>query len=135
MKGVSGIDWIHKSPWVFIISTGTCNGCEIEILAAKSPLYDFERLGCLHKKSPRHADIVIITGCGSEKVSKRAERVLQQVPDPKVVVAIGACALNGGVFKGKHRFKADICVPGCPPRPAAILKGVKEAVELVKGSH
>lgn len=121
---------MKRSPWVYVISQGTCNGCELEIRAAFDPVFDVERFGIKLVSSPRHADVVLVTGCGTPKASKKAARVLEQVPEPKVVVQIGACALNGGIFKcDGPRIEGDTRVQGCPPRPTAIIQAIKEAVK------
>jgi len=123
----------ERSAWVYLISQGTCNGCELECLACFAPRYDIERLGMKLVKSPRHADIVILTGCGTEKAREKARRVFEQVPEPKVAVAIGACAINGGIFKCKGpRIEAQVKVPGCPPSPDEIIEGLRKAVKCLK---
>jgi membrane-bound hydrogenase subunit mbhJ len=120
---------IKLSPWLYHLSLGTCNGCVLELIAMMTPRFDVERFGMLFKDSPRHADIVILEGCGTEKAIKRAKRVLEQVPDPKIIVAIGACACSGGIFFAKRPIEADIYVQGCPPKPEAILEGVNKAIK------
>ena len=126
---------IKKSPWVFHLCTGGCNGCDIEILALLTPKYDLERFGGLLKGSPKHADIILITGPLTEKSMARAMRVYESVPDPKKVIAVGSCAISTGIFKGKRikgpaskKFKIDMYVPGCPPRPEAILAAIFEVL-------
>jgi len=121
---------IRLSPWLFHLSLGTCNGCVLELLATMTPRFDIERFGMVFKQSPRHADIVIVEGCGTEKAITRARRVLEQVPEPKAIVAIGACACSGGIFFAKRPIDADIYVPGCPPKPDAIISGIKKALRL-----
>lgn len=97
-----------------------------------TPKFDIERFGMLFKESPRHADVVIIEGCGTAKAMKRAKRILEQVPDPKIIVAVGACACSGGIFFAKRPMEADIYVPGCPPKPDAIMDGIRKAMEIKK---
>ena len=127
---------IKKSPWVFHLCTGGCNGCDIEILALLSPKYDLERFGGLLKGSPKHADIILITGPLTEKSMLRALRVYESVPNPKKVIAVGSCAISTGIFKGERikgpadkKFKIDMYVPGCPPRPEAILAAIFEVLK------
>lgn len=111
-------------------------GCELELLSALGPKYDFERFGCKLVGSPRHADVLIITGTITKKSKERFVRIYNQTPEPKVVVAIGACPLSGGVFAGSEQVdppieknaKVDIYVPGCPPKPEAIIDGIKKAL-------
>lgn len=128
------INLIKKSPWIYIISSGSCNGCEITCVNCITPAYDIERLGCLLKPSPRHADIILLTGCSTKKGYLRAKRVLEQVPEKKMVIALGACALGGGIFMTpeKRRFDADVYVPGCPPKEEAIIEGIRKAVKLLE---
>ena len=87
-----------KSPWLFHLNTGSCNGCDIEIVAALTPRYDVERLGCVLVGSPRHADVVLVTGPVTRQMIPRVIRVYEQIPNPKVIVAVGSCAISGGVF-------------------------------------
>ena len=126
-----------KSPWLFQLNTGSCAGCDIEIVAALTPRYDVERLGCILVGSPRHADVLLVTGPVTRQMLPRAIRVYEQVPEPKVVVAIGACAISGCPFTGSQMIEGpmdkiipvDVYVAGCPPRPEAIVGGVVTAVK------
>lgn len=125
-----------KSPWIVHLNCNSCNGCDIETLAVLTPIYDVERFGVVNVGNPKHADVLVVTG----SVNKRNIRVLKntydQIPDPKVVVAVGACAATGGIFKecynvlgGVDQFiPVDVYVPGCCPRPEAIMDGVVQAV-------
>ena len=125
-----------KSPWLFHLNTGSCNGCDIEILAALTPRYDVERLGCVLVGSARHADILMLTGPVTTQMYSRVMRVYEQIPEPKAVVVIGSCAVSGGVYTGSPSIAGpidkfipvDSYVAGCPPRPEAIIKGVIEAL-------
>ncbi len=122
---------MNKSPWCYLISQGTCNGCELEVFASFTPRYDAERAGMKLVPSPRHADIVLVTGCGTKKGSIQSKRVLEQIPDPKVIIQIGACALNGGIFKCKGpRIEGEIRLEGCPPRPSEIIEAIKKGAKL-----
>jgi NADH-quinone oxidoreductase B subunit len=121
-----------NSPWVIHFNTGSCNGCDIEILATLTPRYDLERFGVKLKGSPRHADVLLCTGPVTRQARARLERVYSQMHDPKFVVAIGSCALSGGAFQGCYSVMGGIdrvipvnaYIPGCPPRPEAIIDGV-----------
>lgn len=121
-----------NSPWVIHFNSGSCNGCDIEILATLTPRYDLERLGIKLRGSPRHADILLCTGPVSVQARDRLRRIYEQMPEPKYVIAIGSCALSGGVFRGCYNvldgvdqvIPVNAFVPGCPPRPEAIIDGV-----------
>jgi len=129
-----------KSPWVFHLNTGSCNGCDIELVALFGPSYDVERLGVKLTGTPRHADIVVITGPVTSQSKDRMLRVLSQVPDPKVIVALGSCPASGNVFKDSYSIEApldkwvpvDVYVAGCSPKPEAIIDGILKAVEIFK---
>lgn len=129
-----------NSPWAFHFNSGSCNGCDIEILATLTPRYDVERLGIKLKGSPRHADVLIATGPVTLQALDRLKRVYEQMPDPKFVIAVGSCALSGGVFDGCYNvigaldkvIPVDVYVPGCPPRPEAIIYGVVQLLESLK---
>jgi len=126
-----------KSPWLLHYNTGSCNGCDIEVVAALTPLHDVERFGIVRKGSPRHADVLAITGPVTKQSEKRLIRLYEQTPDPKVVVAIGNCPISNCVFNGCYNvvgpldrlIPVDVCVPGCPPRPQAIIDGIMKAIE------
>jgi len=121
-----------KSPWILHLNSGACNACDIEIVAALTPRFDVERLGVLLKATPRHADVIIATGPATRQIKDRLIRIYEQTPDPKFVIAVGACALSGCVYRGAYNvmggidqvLPVDVYVPGCPARPDAILEGV-----------
>jgi NADH-quinone oxidoreductase B subunit len=121
-----------RSPWVLHFNTGACNACDIEILAALAPHYDLERFGVLQKGTPRHADVLLCTGPVTRMTEERLKRIYEQMPEPKFVVAIGACACSAGVNSGCYGVVGGIdstipvsaYVPGCPASPAAIIDGV-----------
>jgi NADH-quinone oxidoreductase B subunit len=126
-----------NSPWVVHFNTGSCNGCDIEILATLTPRYDLERFGVKLKGSPRHADVLLATGPVTRQARERLLQVYAQMHDPKFVVAIGSCALSGGAFRGCYSVMNGIdqvipvsaYIPGCPPRPEAIIDGVVKLVQ------
>ncbi len=135
-----------KSLWVFHVNTGSCNGCDIEILAALTPRYDAERFGIKLVGSPRHADALLVTGPVSREMEDKLRRFYEQVPDPKVVIVVGACGISGGVFHESYDLvgpvdkiiPVDVYVPGCPPRPEAIIDGVVKAwmkLERLRGEE
>ena len=121
-----------NSPWVIHFNSGSCNGCDIEILATLTPRYDLERFGIKLQGSPRHADVLICTGPVSLQARDRLIRVYEQMPEHKIVVAVGSCGISGGAFHGCYNIvgsigdviPVDAYVPGCPPRPEAIIHGV-----------
>jgi NADH-quinone oxidoreductase B subunit len=121
-----------NSPWVLHFNSGSCNGCDIEILAILTPRYDVERFGIKLQGSPRHADVLLCTGPVTIQARDRLLRIYSQMHEPKFVVAVGACALSGGVFRGCYNTLGGIdqvipvnaYIPGCPPRPEAIIDGV-----------
>lgn len=129
-----------NSPWALHFNSGSCNGCDIEILATLTPRYDLERLGVKLQGSPRHADVLLCTGPVTRQARDRLLRVYSQMHDPKFVVAIGACALSGGVFAGCYNvlggigevIPVDAYIPGCPPRPEAIIDGVVKLLTSLK---
>ncbi|MBN2206988.1 MAG: NADH-quinone oxidoreductase subunit B family protein [Candidatus Aminicenantes bacterium] len=121
-----------KSPWILHLNSGACNACDIEIVAALTPRFDLERLGVLLKATPRHADVLVCSGPVTRQMKDRLIRIYEQTPDPKFVVAVGACAMSGCVYRGSYNIlggidqviPVDVYVPGCPARPDAILDGV-----------
>jgi NADH-quinone oxidoreductase B subunit len=131
-----------NSPWVVHFNSGSCNGCDIEILATLTPRYDLERLGVKLKGSPRHADVLICTGPVTRQARERLIRVYEQMHDPKFVVAVGSCGLSGGAFRGCYNvmdgidqvIPVDAYIPGCPPRPEAIIDGVVKLLARVPGA-
>jgi NADH-quinone oxidoreductase B subunit len=131
---------LPRSLWVFHANVGGCNGCDIEVLDALTPRYDVERLGMRLVGSPRHADVLLVCGPVTRPMLRPLRRLYDAVPDPKIVVAIGACAVGGGpwfdtynVVGGVDRaIPVDLYVPGCPARPEAILYGVAQLLELAQ---
>jgi NADH-quinone oxidoreductase B subunit len=129
-----------NSPWAIHFNSGSCNGCDIEILATLTPRYDVERFGIKLQGSPRHADVLICTGPVTRQARERLIRIYEQMPDPKFVIAVGSCALTGGAFQGCYNIMGgidqvipvDAYVPGCPPRPEAIIDGVVKLLTALK---
>jgi NADH-quinone oxidoreductase B subunit len=128
-----------RSPWLIHFNAGACNACDIEVVAALTPRFDLERFGALLKGSPRHADVMVATGSVSRQVCSRLKRIYEQMPEPKFVVAVGSCAISGGVFQQCYNVMEGLdkvipvsaYIPGCPPKPEAILDGV---VKLLKSA-
>jgi len=138
---VPSIKLIKYSPWLLHFNTGACNGCDIEVLAALTPYYDPERFGVKLAPNPRHADVMVVTGAVTKKAAERLKRLYDQMPSPKFVVAVGACAISGGVFAGSYSVvngadkvvPVSMYVPGCPPRPEAILYGIVKLLSKLGG--
>ncbi|MCM8759199.1 MAG: NADH-quinone oxidoreductase subunit B family protein [Candidatus Omnitrophica bacterium] len=137
------IKWSRlKSPWILHLNTGACNACDIEIVDALTPRFDVERFGILLKASPRHADVIVCTGPVTRQMKDRIIRIYEQTPDPKFVIAVGACAMSGCVYRGAYNviggvdqvIPVDIYVPGCPPRPDAIIDGVVKLLQKLESS-
>ena len=131
---------IAKSPWLLHYDGSSCNGCDIEVLACLTPVYDVERFGVINTGNPKHADIFLITGGINKQNEPVVRQIYEQMPHPKVVVAVGICACNGGIFKECYNIlggvdtvlPVDIYVPGCAARPEAIIDGVVKAVALLE---
>ena len=121
-----------KSPWILHLNSGACNACDIEIVAALTPRFDVERFGVLLKATPRHADVIVASGPVTRQMKDRIIRIYEQTPDPKFVIAVGACAMSGCVYRGAYNILGGLdqvipvtaYVPGCPARPDAIVDGV-----------
>jgi Ni,Fe-hydrogenase III small subunit len=119
------------------VDAGSCNGCELEIHALNNPFYDVERFGLRFVASPRHADVLIVTGPVTRNMREALERTYAATPDPKWVVAVGDCALDGGCFAGSYAvvggvsevLPVDLHIRGCPPSPTQILKGLLALLE------
>ncbi len=129
-----------SSPWVLHFNSGSCNGCDIEILATLTPRYDLERLGVKLQAGPRQADILLCTGPVTRQARERLLRIHAQMPEPKYVVAIGSCAISGGVFQGCYNvmqgidqvLPVDAYIPGCPPRPEAVIDGLVKLLAKIQ---
>jgi Ni,Fe-hydrogenase III small subunit/formate hydrogenlyase subunit 6/NADH:ubiquinone oxidoreductase subunit I len=122
------------------VDAGSCNGCETEITALNNPVYDLERLGIHFVASPRHADMLLVTGPVTRNMELALMKTYRAAPDPKVVVAVGACGISGGIFGRNYAtlggvdqvIPVDVFVPGCPPRPHALLYGILLAVGRIE---
>ena len=119
------------------VDAGSCNGCELEIHALNNAFYDLERFGLRFVASPRHADVLLVTGPVTRNMREALARTYDATPDPKWVVAVGDCALDGGLFSGSYAVvggvsavvPVDLHIPGCPPRPVQLLKGLLSLLE------
>ncbi len=137
-----GMDSFKRALWVYHLNTGSCNGCDIEIVAALTPRYDLERFGIKLVGSPRHADVLLVTGPVTRQMEPRLRRIYAQTPDPKVVMVIGNCGTEGDVFHESYNLvgpidqivPVDVYVLGCPPRPEAIIDGVVKAWLKLEGA-
>jgi len=132
------IKWLKKSPWVFHVNTGACNNCDIEIVDCLTPKHDLERFGIKLVGTPRHADALLVTGVGTRQAVPRLLEIYRQVPKPCVVFLIGACATGTGIFAGGYHVAGPVdeilkkedpnaiiaYVPGCPPKPEAMISGI-----------
>lgn len=127
-----------KSLWVYHTNTGACNGCDIEVINVLTPYYDAERFGIKLIASPRHADVLLVSGPVTRQVVPALKRLYDSVPSPKLVFGIGSCACGGGIWFNTYNvlggadkvIPVNFFVPGCPPRPEAILYGVAVALGL-----
>lgn len=125
-----------RSPWILHYDGSSCNGCDIEVLACLTPLYDVERFGIVNTGNPKHADILLVTGSVNERNIEIIQNLYHQMPDPKVVVAVGACACSGGIFARAYNVRGgidqvipvDVYVPGCAARPESIIDGVVRGI-------
>lgn len=128
-----------KSPWLLHYDGSSCNGCDIEVLACLTPVYDVERFGIINTGNPKHADILLITGGVNRRAARVVRNLYEQMPHPKVVVAVGACACSGGIFHDCYNMlggidkviPVDVYVPGCAARPEAIIDGVVRALDAL----
>ena len=119
------------------VDAGSCNGCELEIHALNNAFYDLERFGLRFVASPRHADVLLVTGPLTKNMREALERTYNATPDPKWVIAVGDCAVGGGIFSGSYAVVGDVntvvpvdlYIPGCPPRPVELLKGLLAILE------
>ena len=129
---------ITRSPWILHYDGSSCNGCDIEVLACLTPVYDAERFGIINTGDPMQADILLITGGINSQNQPVVQQIYDQMPRPKVVVAVGTCACTGGVFKECYNIiggadttiPVDVYVPGCAARPQSIIDGIVEGIKM-----
>jgi Ni,Fe-hydrogenase III small subunit len=130
-------DKLGRSLSIRQVDAGSCNGCELEIHALNNAFYDLERLGLRFVASPRHADVLMVTGPVTKNMREALLRTYNATPDPKWVIAVGACAVDGGVFAGSYAvaggvkdvIPVDLHIRGCPPSPVELLKGLAALLE------
>ena len=129
-----------KSPWLMHYDASSCNGCDIEVLACLTPVYDVERFGIINTGDPKQADIFLVTGAVNDQNKEVVKQLYDQMPEPKVVVAVGICACSGGIFKDCYNIlggvdqiiPVDVYVPGCAARPEAIIDGVVKGLDVLE---
>ncbi len=131
---------LGRSLSIRLVDAGSCNGCELEINALSNPFYDLERFGLRFVASPRHADVLMVTGPITRNMAEALRRTFDAMPEPKWVVAIGDCARDGGCFAGSYAIvggldaivPVDLHIPGCPPNPTELLQGLLPLLESVE---
>lgn len=129
-----------KSPWLLHYDASSCNGCDIEVLACLTPVYDVERFGVINTGDPKQADIFLVTGAVNDQNKEVVKQLYDQMPEPKVVVAVGVCACSGGIFKDCYNIlggvdkviPVDVYVPGCAARPESIIDGVVKGLDVLE---
>lgn len=134
---------ISKSPWIIHYDGSSCNGCDIEVLACLTPTYDVERFGIINTGNPKHADIFLVTGAVNEQNIPVVKQIYEQMPEPKVVVAVGICATSGGIFRDCYNIvggvdkviPVDVYVPGCAARPESIIDGVVKGLGVLEAKQ
>jgi len=132
--------FLKKSPWIIHYDASSCNGCDIEVLACLTPMYDIERFGIINTGNPKHADIFLVTGSVNEQNKSVIKNIYNQMPEPKVVVAVGICACSGGVFAECYNVSGgidklipvDVYVQGCAARPEAIIDGIVKSLGVLE---
>jgi Ni,Fe-hydrogenase III small subunit len=131
---------VTRSLWIYPVVAGGCNGCQLEILDCLSPAYDLERFGVRLAVSVPHADALLVSGSMTQRNLKRMKRLLLEMPEPGIVVAVGACALGQGVFQGRAVISktadavlpVQVYIPGCPPKPEAVTAGLGKLIKLIR---
>ena len=132
---------LGRSLHVFLVDVGSCNACNLEVLALSNPYYDLNRLGVFFTNSPRHADVLLVVGVPTDAMLEPLRRAYEALPSPKAVVAVGACAVSGGAFRGNPGLHdglaglvpVDLWVPGCPPAPVQLLDALLALVGRARG--
>lgn len=135
--------FMAKSPWIIHYDASSCNGCDIEVLACLTPMYDVERFGIINTGNPKHADIFVVTGSINEQNREVVKNIYDQMPRPNVVVAVGICATSGGVFRECYNvaggidkvIPVDVYVMGCACRPESIIDGIVKALGILEGKR
>jgi ech hydrogenase subunit C len=133
----------RRSPWVLHYDASSCNGCDIEVIAAMTPRYDMERMGMINTGNPKHADIFLVTGSVNAQNVRVIRTLYEQMPEPRAVVAVGICATSGCVFRRCYNvmggvdtvLPVDVYVPGCAARPESIIDGIMQALDLLQRKH
>ena len=137
---------LRKSLWVYHVNTGACNNCDIEVLELLTPRFDIERFGMILVGSPRHADVLAVSGVCTRQAMPRLQEIYLQTAKPCVVMAVGSCALDQGIFAESYHMGAKVdeairavdpdaiimYVPGCPPKPEAMISAAAQAMEFIK---
>ena len=132
-----------KSPWVVHFDCGSCNGCDIEVLACLTPVYDLERFGIVNVGNPKHADVLLVTGTVNSRNKAVLKNIYDQMPEPRWVISMGSCANGGGyyhysyaVVRGCDRIvPVDIYVPGCPPTAEALIYGILQLQNKIRRTN
>lgn len=134
------MSYVKRSPWLLHYDASSCNGCDIEVLACLTPVYDVERFGIINTGDPKQADILLITGAVNDQNKEVVKQLYEQMPEPKVVVAVGICACSGGIFRDCYNIlggvdtviPVDVYVPGCAARPESIIDGVVKGLGVLE---
>jgi Ni,Fe-hydrogenase III small subunit len=129
-----------KAPWILHYNAGSCNGCDIEILAAMAPKFDLERFGVINTGNPKQSDIFLVTGPVTYRSRERLVELYTQMPEPKVVIAVGSCTCTGGVFRDMYNVEdgidqyvpVDVYIPGCAASPQLIIDGVVQGLAVLE---
>jgi len=131
---------LKRSLNVYHAGASACNNCDIEILDLLTPRFDIERFGLTLVGSPRHADVMLVSGIANRQTAPRLKILYEQIPNPKIVIAIGSCACTAHMFRDSYNFvkpidqiiPVNVYLPGCPPKPEAMIQAVLKAIELIK---
>jgi ech hydrogenase subunit C len=137
------MSFFKKSPWILHYDASSCNGCDIEVLACLTPMYDVERFGIINTGNPKHADVFIVTGSVNEQNRPIIENLYNQMPEPKVVIAAGICAISGCVFADCYNvmggvdkvIPVDVYVPGCAVKPESLILGVVKGLGILEEKY